>query len=175
MFTFQPGYFELSVCLPATAFVRHTFMHCYTVQIFTFSTLSQPQSRYPLLMPENILPPGTVPKTLLQEISSMFSGTETGWNQFTPEFHIDGTFDRLTPEQCATVFIPSTNDCMLGIYRVHMHHHPSSTANSFSNQTWAERNNTEAFIKKFCNAVVEKCVMREVRKDSASGRRAKFR
>jgi hypothetical protein len=114
-------------------------------------------------MPENILPPGTTPKTLLRAISSMFSGAETGWDQFTPEFHIDGTFDRLTPEQHATVFIPSTNEHsegMLGIYCVHMHHHPSSTANSFSNQTRAERNNTEAFIKKFCDAGVEKCVMR---------------
>jgi hypothetical protein len=67
-------------------------------------------------------------------ISSMFSGTETGWIQFTPEFHIDGTFDRLPPEQRATVFILSTNDCsggMLGTYRVHMRHHPNSTAHSF--------------------------------------------
>ncbi|KAJ7307719.1 hypothetical protein DFH08DRAFT_1051626 [Mycena albidolilacea] len=93
-------------------------------------------------------------------ISSMFSGAET-WM-----------------DSRATVFIPSTNDCsegMLGTYRVHMRHHPNSTAHSFSNQTRAERNNTEAFIKKFCDAAVEKYVMREVRKDGASGRRAKFR
>jgi hypothetical protein len=115
---------------------------------------------------------------LLLTITSMFSGCETGWIQFTPEFHIDGTFDRLTPEQRAIVFIPSTNDCsegMLGTYRVHMRHHPNSTAHSFSNQTRAERNNTKAFIKKCCDAAVQKYVMREVRKDGTSGRRAKFR
>jgi hypothetical protein len=110
-------------------------------------------------------------------ISSMFSGTETGWIQFTPEFHIDGTFDHLTLEQRTTVFVPSTNDCsegMLGTYRVHMCHHLNSTAHSFSNQTRAQCNNTEAFIKKFCDAVVE-YVMREVRKDGASGHQTKFR
>jgi hydroxylamine reductase (hybrid-cluster protein) len=38
-----------------------------------------------------------------------------------------------------------------------------------------ERNNTEAFIKKICDAAFEKFVMREVWKDGASGARAKFR
>lgn len=111
-------------------------------------------------------------------ISNMFAGCTTGWIQFTPEFHVGGTFDLLTPEQRAILFIPSTNDCnegMLGSYRVHMRYHPNSTAQSFSNQTRTERNNTEAFIKKFCDAAVEKFVMREVRKVGASGGRAKFR
>ncbi|KAJ7094890.1 hypothetical protein C8R43DRAFT_907989 [Mycena crocata] len=111
-------------------------------------------------------------------ISAMFSGAAKGWVRFTPEFHIGGTFDRLTPEQRAVLFIPSTNDCsegMLGSYRVHMRYHPNSTTQSFTNQTRAERNNTEAFIKKCCDDAVEKFVMREVRKDGASGRRAKFR
>jgi hypothetical protein len=108
----------------------------------------------------------------------MFSGCAAGWIQFTPEFHVGGTFDRLTPEQRAVLFIPSTNDCsegMLGTFRVHMRYHPNSTAQSFTNQTRTERNNTEAFIKKCCDKAVEKFVMREVRKDGASGRRAKFR
>ncbi|KAJ7133049.1 hypothetical protein C8R44DRAFT_730245 [Mycena epipterygia] len=108
----------------------------------------------------------------------MFSGCETGWIQFTPEFQVGGTFDCLTPEQRAILFIPSTNDAnegMLGSYRVHMRYHPNSTARSFSNQTRTERNNTEAFIKKFCDNVVLKWVMREVRKDGASATRAKFR
>ncbi|KAJ7485528.1 hypothetical protein FB451DRAFT_1127711 [Mycena latifolia] len=64
---------------------------------------------------------------------------------------------------------------MLGSYRVHMRYHPNSTAHSFSNQTRTERNNTEAFIKKVCDAAVQQFVMREVRKDGASGVRAKFR
>ncbi|KAJ7451260.1 hypothetical protein B0H11DRAFT_1742871 [Mycena galericulata] len=111
-------------------------------------------------------------------ISTMFSGCETGWVQFTPEFHVGGTFSRLTPEQRAILFIPSTNDAnegMLGSFRVHMRYHPNSTAVSFTNQTRVERNNTEAFIKKCCDAAVQKFVMREVRTVGASGARAKFR
>ncbi|KAJ7436598.1 hypothetical protein FB451DRAFT_1453881 [Mycena latifolia] len=111
-------------------------------------------------------------------ISHMFSGCAEGWIHFTPEFHVGGTFDLLTPEQRAILFIPSTNDCsegMLGSYRVHMRYHPNSTAHSFSNQTRTERNNTEAFIKKVCDAAVQQFVMREVRKDGASGVQAKFR
>ncbi|KAJ7744967.1 hypothetical protein DFH07DRAFT_749136, partial [Mycena maculata] len=56
-------------------------------------------------------------------ISRMFSGAETGWIIFTPEFHVGGTFDKLTPKQRAVLFIPATNDCsegMLGSLRVHM-------------------------------------------------------
>ncbi|KAJ7729867.1 hypothetical protein DFH07DRAFT_969386 [Mycena maculata] len=71
-------------------------------------------------------------------ISRMFSGAETGWIIFTPEFHVGGTFDSLTPEQLAVLHIPSTNDCsegMLGTFRVHMRYHPNSTAHSFKNQT----------------------------------------
>ncbi|KAJ7681007.1 hypothetical protein DFH06DRAFT_1078008 [Mycena polygramma] len=111
-------------------------------------------------------------------ISRMFAGCAVGWIQFTPEFVVGGTFDRLTPWQLAVLFILATNDCsegMLGSFRVHMRYHPNSTAHSFSNQTRVERNNTEAFIKKCCDAAVEKYVMREVRKDGKSGRRAKFR
>ncbi|KAJ7442078.1 hypothetical protein B0H11DRAFT_2251704 [Mycena galericulata] len=111
-------------------------------------------------------------------ISEMFAGCADGWRQFTPEFKIGGTFDQLTPEQRAILFIPATNDCnegMLGSYRVHMRYHPNSTAHSFSSQTRAERNNTEAFIKKCCDDAVQKFVMREVRKDGASGARVKFR
>ncbi|KAJ7504739.1 hypothetical protein B0H11DRAFT_1669466, partial [Mycena galericulata] len=63
-------------------------------------------------------------------ISAMFSGCETGWVQFTPEFHVGGTFSRLTPEQRAILSIPSTNDAndgMLGSFRVHMRYHLNST------------------------------------------------
>jgi hypothetical protein len=115
---------------------------------------------------------------LFMTISHMFSGCEDGWIQFTPEFHIGGTFDLLTPEQRAILFIPATNDCsegMLGSFTTHLQYHPNSTPHSFSNQTRTERNNTEAFIKKCCDAAVEKYVMREVRRDGASGKRAKFR
>ncbi|KAJ7101157.1 hypothetical protein C8R44DRAFT_641506, partial [Mycena epipterygia] len=111
-------------------------------------------------------------------ISAMFAGCKTGWIQFTPEFHIGGTFDSLTPEQRAILFIPATNDSnegMLGSYRVHMRYHPNSTARSFSNQARTERNNTEAFIKKCCDNAVQEWVMREVRKEGASGTKAKFR
>ncbi|KAJ7083569.1 hypothetical protein C8R44DRAFT_753426 [Mycena epipterygia] len=98
-------------------------------------------------------------------ISNMFSG-------------FGGTFDCLTPEQRAILFIPSTNNAnegMLGSYRVHMRYHPNSTARSFCNQTRTERNNMEAFIKKICDNAVLKWVIREVRKDGASTTRAKFR
>ncbi|KAJ7456357.1 hypothetical protein B0H11DRAFT_2244041 [Mycena galericulata] len=120
---------------------------------------------------------GELPNLLLIT-SNLFAGCAEGWIQFTPEFHVGGTFDQLTPEQRAILFIPSTNDCnegMLGSYRVHMRYHPNSTAHSFSNQTRAERNNTEAFIKKFCDDAVQRFVMREVRRDGANGARAKFR
>lgn len=115
---------------------------------------------------------------LFLTISCMFGGCEAGWIHFTPEFHVGGTFDRLTPEQRAILHIPTTNDRnegMLGSFTTHLQYHPNSTAHSFSNQTRTERNNTEAFIKKCCDDVVEKYVMREVRKDGASGKRAKFR
>ncbi|KAJ7197518.1 hypothetical protein B0H12DRAFT_976458, partial [Mycena haematopus] len=111
-------------------------------------------------------------------ILSMFSGAQEGWIQFTPEFCPGGTFDSLTPAQLAILHIPSTNDCsegMLGTFRVHMRYHPNSTAVSFTNQTRTERNNTEAFIKKYCDQDVERYVIREVRKDGNMGRRAKFR
>jgi hypothetical protein len=115
---------------------------------------------------------------LLLAVSSMFAGAAEGWIRFTPEFHVGGTFDCLTPEQRDILFIPSTNDAnegLLGSFRVHIRYHPNSTAHSFSNQTRTERNNTESFIKKVCDAAVEKFVMREVRKDGKSGVRAKFR
>ncbi|KAJ7241568.1 hypothetical protein C8J57DRAFT_1244523 [Mycena rebaudengoi] len=64
---------------------------------------------------------------------------------------------------------------MLGSFTSHLQYHPNSTPHSFSNQIRTERNNTEAFIKKYCDATVEKYVMREVRKDGASGKRATFR
>lgn len=111
-------------------------------------------------------------------ISTLFSAAEEGWIRFTPEFHVGGTFDRLTPAQRAVLMIPATNDRnegMLGSYRNHMKYHPNSTAHSFSNQTRVEHNNTEEFIKKCCDDAVQKFVMREVRKDGSSGRRAKFR
>jgi hypothetical protein len=75
---------------------------------------------------------------LLLTISAMFSGAADGWVHFTPEFHVDSTFDRLTPEQHAILFIPSTNDCnegLLGSYRVHMRYHSNSMLQSFSNET----------------------------------------
>jgi hypothetical protein len=109
----------------------------------------------------------------------MFSGCETGWIQFTPEFHVGSTFDRLTPPQCSLPpLIPATNnrnEGTLGSYRQHMKHHPNSTAQSFSNQIRWERNGTQAFIRKFCDDAVLKFVMRKARKDGASGRRAMFR
>jgi hypothetical protein len=111
-------------------------------------------------------------------ITAMFSGCETGWIQFTPEFRIGGTFDLLTPWQLATLFIPSTNDCsegMFGTFGTHIRYHPNSNPESFTNQTRVERNNTEAFIRKVCTKEDEKFVMREVRCDGASGRRAQFR
>ncbi|KAJ6461405.1 hypothetical protein C8R45DRAFT_912233 [Mycena sanguinolenta] len=114
---------------------------------------------------------------LARVVSAMFSGCAAGWKQFTPEFHVGGTFDQLTPEQREILFILTTNDPnegMLSSYRVHTRYHPNSTAHSFSNQTRTERNNTEAFIKKCCDEAVEKYVMREVRKDGRSGARAKF-
>ncbi|KAJ7473594.1 hypothetical protein B0H11DRAFT_2429954, partial [Mycena galericulata] len=52
---------------------------------------------------------------------------------------------------------------------------PNSTPHSFTNQTRTERNNTEAFIKKFCNADDKKFVMREVREEGRLQERAKFR
>jgi hypothetical protein len=112
-------------------------------------------------------------------ISTLFSGAEEGWIRFTPEFHIGGTFDCLTPTQRALVgLIPATNDRnegKLGGYRNHMKYHPNSTAHSYSNETRVQDNNTEAFIKKYCDKAVEKFVMREVRRDGASGHRAQFR
>ncbi|KAJ6563792.1 hypothetical protein B0H19DRAFT_942359 [Mycena capillaripes] len=112
-------------------------------------------------------------------ISTLFSGAETGWIRFTPEFHVGGTFDRLTPDQRALIgCIPATNDRnegKLGGYRNHMKYHPNSTTHSYSNETRVQDNNTECFIKKYCDKAVEKFVMREVRRDGASGRRAKFR
>ncbi|KAJ6523154.1 hypothetical protein B0H19DRAFT_1277025 [Mycena capillaripes] len=111
-------------------------------------------------------------------ISTMFAGCEKGWVQFSPEFHVGGTFDRLTPAQRAMLVIPSTNDRnegTLGSYHVHARYHPNRTARSFSNQTRWERSNTEAFIKKICDGAVQTYVMREVRKDGASGARAEFR
>ncbi|KAF7372118.1 hypothetical protein MVEN_00070600 [Mycena venus] len=112
-------------------------------------------------------------------ISTMFSGCETGWIQFTPEFHVGGTFDRLTPlQRSLLLLIPATNDRnegMLGSYWQHMKHHPNSTAQSFSNQIRWERNDTQAFIRKFCDDAILKFVMREIRKDGASGQRAMFR
>ena len=111
-------------------------------------------------------------------ISTMFSGCETGWIRFTPEFCIGGTFDLLTSWQRASLFIPSTNchnEGKLGSHTSHIRYRPNSTSESYSNRTRLEHNNTEAFIRKCCDEAVEKYVIREVRKDGKSGRRAKFR
>ncbi|KAF7371839.1 hypothetical protein MVEN_00040700 [Mycena venus] len=111
-------------------------------------------------------------------VSTLFSSAEEGWIRFTPEFRIGGTFDRLTPAQRANMWIPATNDRnegMLGTGRNWFKYKPNSTAQSFSNHTRTQQNNTEAFIKKYCDKAVEKFVMREVRRDGASGRRAEFR
>ncbi|KAJ7607053.1 hypothetical protein FB45DRAFT_764529 [Roridomyces roridus] len=111
-------------------------------------------------------------------VSAMFSGCNTGWIHFTPEFKVGGTFDCLTPAQRASLFIPTTNDPNeggLGTYRNYMKVHCNSTAQSFSNETRVQRNNTEAFIVKVCDEAVEKFVMREVRKDGTRGVRAKFK
>ncbi|KAJ7167103.1 hypothetical protein C8R46DRAFT_1219483 [Mycena filopes] len=111
-------------------------------------------------------------------VSAMFSGCATGWIRFTPESHVGGTFDKLTPEQLAILHIPANSDCnegSLGTFRVHMRYHPNSTALSFSNQTRTERNNTEAFIRKHCGEAMKTYVMREVRKDGKKQLRAKFR
>ncbi|KAJ7331084.1 hypothetical protein DFH08DRAFT_815166 [Mycena albidolilacea] len=112
-------------------------------------------------------------------VSAMFRGAAEGWIHFTPEFAVDGPFDQLTPEEKARIFIPATNDHnegMLGLYRVHMRYHSNSTALSFSNQARAEQNNTEAFIQKHGSSkAIAQFVMREVRRDGASGRAAKFR
>ncbi|KAJ7595926.1 hypothetical protein C8J56DRAFT_1043015 [Mycena floridula] len=88
------------------------------------------------------------------------------------KFHEGGTFDMLTPQQRKVLFLPSTNDHnegMLGSYRVHMQYHPSSTPESFSNQTRNERNNTKAFIKKHCDASDHKYVMREAHHETGIG------
>ncbi|KAJ7588432.1 hypothetical protein C8J56DRAFT_785804 [Mycena floridula] len=115
---------------------------------------------------------------LFFRISNMFAGAAKGWVQFTPRFHIGGTFDLLTPAQHKLLFTPSTNDHnegMLGSYWVHMRYHPSTTPETFSNQTRVKRNNTEAFIEKHCDAADQKYVMKEVCIFGASGHRAKFR
>lgn len=111
-------------------------------------------------------------------ISAMFSGAAKGWIQFTPEFAVGGTFESLSNEARKLLHIPATNDVnegALGSYRVHMRYHPSSTAHTFSNQTRVERNNTENFILATAQDEDYSFVMREVRKEGASGRRAKFR
>ncbi|KAJ7749920.1 hypothetical protein B0H16DRAFT_1318933, partial [Mycena metata] len=110
-------------------------------------------------------------------ISRMFSGAKTGWIIFTPEFHIGGTFDSLTPWQRAILHLPTTNDPnegMLGTLKSHSRHRPNSTPNLFTNRTRAEHNNTEAFIKKCCDSKDKKFVMREVRKDGASKKQVEF-
>ncbi|KAJ6460008.1 hypothetical protein C8R45DRAFT_1030259 [Mycena sanguinolenta] len=108
----------------------------------------------------------------------MFRGAAEGWVHFTPEFHVGGTFDQLTDEERARIVILAHNDHnegMLGSYRVHTRYHPNSTPSSFSNQTRAERNNTERFIEKHANsAELARFVMREVWRDGASSRAAKF-
>ena len=70
-------------------------------------------------------------------ITALFSGAAEGWIQFTSEFEVGGVFDSLTPEQHASLFIPSANDAnegALGSWHVYVHYHPPSTAASFSSQ-----------------------------------------
>ncbi|KAF7371797.1 hypothetical protein MVEN_00036400 [Mycena venus] len=104
------------------------------------------------------------PTTPLTELTIDGQPAEEGWIRFTPEFRIGGTFDRLTPAQRANMWIPATNDRnegMLGTGRNWFKYKPNSTAQSFSNHTRTQQNNTEAFIKKYCDKAVEKFVMRE--------------
>ncbi|RDB26825.1 hypothetical protein Hypma_005340 [Hypsizygus marmoreus] len=110
-------------------------------------------------------------------ISDMFSGAAVGWRQFTLEFAVGGTFDLLTSEQWARLFIPSTNDANeggLGSWRVHVRYHPNSTAASFSSQARHTRNNTDSFIDKLCNSDDHLYVMRWAHHEDASGALARF-
>ncbi|KAJ6462958.1 hypothetical protein C8R45DRAFT_1177843, partial [Mycena sanguinolenta] len=131
-----------------------------------------------LLIPSIMLLRSELPD-LPAMISAMFRDAAEGWVHFTPEFHVGGTFDQLTDEERARIHIPADNDHnegMLGSYRVHMRYHPNATPNSFSNQTRAERNNTEMFVEKHGNsAELARFVMCEVRREGASGCAAKFR
>ena len=115
---------------------------------------------------------------LLGTISDLFNGAAEGWEQFTQEYAPGGPFDLLTPEQRARIYIPATNDHnegALGSWRVYHRYHASSTSYGFSNKTRLERNNTEQFISRLCDANDQKYVMKRVRENSASGQQAKFR
>ncbi|KAJ7201493.1 hypothetical protein B0H12DRAFT_977636, partial [Mycena haematopus] len=101
-----------------------------------------------ILIPSILLLRAELPD-LSATISAMFRGAAEGWVHFTPEFHVGGTFDQLTDKERARIFIPAHNDHnegMLGSFRVHTRYHPNSIPSSFSNQTRAERNNTERFM-----------------------------
>lgn len=66
-------------------------------------------------------------------LAETFAGAVEGWIEFSQDFE---EFSRIPDAVKEGLFIPTVND------------HPSSTARTFSHQTRAERNNTEAFIRK---------------------------
>ncbi|KAF8156818.1 hypothetical protein B0H34DRAFT_617022, partial [Crassisporium funariophilum] len=115
---------------------------------------------------------------LEMSISAMFAGCAKGWQQFTKEFAPGGPIDSLTPEQRRRMFIPATNDHNeggLGSTRIYTRSHPNGTAAGFSNKARCERNNTENFILSACTPDDQQYVMREVRRQGASGEHGKFR
>jgi hypothetical protein len=114
---------------------------------------------------------------LNQCISAMFSGAAKGWVQFTKEFAVGGTFDQLSPQQRATLFIPATNDAnegALGSLRIHIRSNPSSNAYTFSDKARYERNNTEAFIEKCCSDADHKYARILVRQDEKNKKKSMF-
>ncbi|KAJ7347067.1 hypothetical protein DFH08DRAFT_700045 [Mycena albidolilacea] len=111
-------------------------------------------------------------------IAAMFSGAADGWNRFTPEFAVGGPVDSIPDEIRAKLYIPATNDHNEGGLRswcVHIRFHPHSTPRSFSTMERYRRNNTEAFAAKYITADDVLHVMREVRKEDASGANTIFR
>ncbi|KAF7368528.1 hypothetical protein MVEN_00176100 [Mycena venus] len=115
---------------------------------------------------------------LTRMISAMFSGAAVTWIRFTPEFAIDGPIDLIPRSILPKLYIPSTNDHNegpLGSYRVHIRYHPNSTPESFSALERYRRNNTESFAAKYITAEDLLYVMREVRKEDASGANVAFR
>ncbi|KAF8164237.1 hypothetical protein K438DRAFT_1617709 [Mycena galopus ATCC 62051] len=128
-----------------------------------------------LLAAQTLLP--DIPD-LPKMITAMFTGAAETWVRFSSEFAVDGPIDSIPAEIRPKLYIPSTNDHNeggLGSYRVHIRYHPNSTPHSFSAMERYRRNDTEAFAKKFITAEDLLYVMREVRKEDASGESASFR
>ncbi|KII87531.1 hypothetical protein PLICRDRAFT_80884, partial [Plicaturopsis crispa FD-325 SS-3] len=98
------------------------------------------------------------------------------WEHFTSEFATGGDIDITSAEECATAFMPTTNDVnegALGFFRREARLKPCMTISHLSDQAAFCINNTQAFMDACFEADDHWALIWEARLEDTSGIEAK--